>query len=392
MLIALMLPAFNLRPGITGVGPVLAEINESLSLGPVGAGLLTAMPVLTFGVFALASPTFVSWFGLHRLALISITVTSIGMTVRPWTDNSVVFLTLTSLGLSGIAVLNVILPSLVKRHFADRVGFATAVYTGVMGVGLTLGAFLTQPIAMMFANEGWRFGISVWGITSVICIPVWVIVAIKFPRTKEANAQQSRISMAQVAKTRLGWFMAIFFGLQSLQAYAMFGWFAQLNRDAGFSASTASILLTGLTFASVPAGFIAAWLAGRENLRKPIVLGMTTLYFIAYAGLILLPTMPWIWVWTFVLGIGLGVFPVALAFIGFKAETVAGTAALSAFTQSIGYAIAFFGPFGMGVIHSWTGGWTVPLIVLFVLAIFQFVAGWGLVRQPHLEQALRDAT
>ena len=41
-----------------------------------------------------------------------------------------------------------------------------------------------------------------------------------------------------MARTRLGWLMALFFGLQSLQAYAIFGWFAELYRDAGFSAHT----------------------------------------------------------------------------------------------------------------------------------------------------------
>ena len=46
-----------------------------------------------------------------------------------------------------------------------------------------------------------------------------------------------------VARTRLGWVMALFFGLQSLQAYSIFGWFAELYRDAGFSAHTAGLLL-----------------------------------------------------------------------------------------------------------------------------------------------------
>ena len=42
MMVALLLAAFNLRPGITGVGPVLAEITDSLGMSPVAAGLLTA--------------------------------------------------------------------------------------------------------------------------------------------------------------------------------------------------------------------------------------------------------------------------------------------------------------------------------------------------------------
>lgn len=390
MMVALLLAAFNLRPGITGVGPVLAEITDSLGMSPVAAGLLTAMPVLTFGLFALATPTFVGWFGLHRLTLIAISVTSIGLTLRPWTDNAVVFLVLTSAGLSGLATLNVILPSLVKRHFSNRVGLATALYTGSMGIGLTLGALLTYPIASAIASEGWRVGLTVWGLTAVICVPVWIVVSLKFPKAREQKAGGQRIPLRVVAKTRIGWFMALFFGLQSLQAYAMFGWFAQMNRDAGFSAPTASVLLAVLSFASVPAGFVAAWIAGRENVRLRLILGLCSLYFIAYTGMIIAPTGGWIWAWTLILGVGLGVFPVALALIGFKARTVEGTAALSAFTQSIGYAIAAMGPFGMGVIHDAAGSWTVPLILLIVLSLLLMVAGWFLLREPYIEDATEN--
>lgn len=390
MMVALLLAAFNLRPGITGVGPVLAEITDSLGMSPVAAGLLTAMPVLTFGLFALATPTFVGWFGLHRLTLIAISVTSIGLTLRPWTDNAVVFLVLTSAGLSGLATLNVILPSLVKRHFSNRVGLATALYTGSMGIGLTLGALLTYPIASAIASEGWRVGLTVWGLTAVICVPVWIVVSLKFPKAREQKAGGQRIPLRVVAKTRLGWFMALFFGLQSLQAYAMFGWFAQMNRDAGFSAPTASVLLAVLSFASVPAGFVAAWIAGREHVRLRLILGLCSLYFIAYTGMIIAPTGGWIWAWTLILGVGLGVFPVALALIGFKARTVEGTAALSAFTQSIGYAIAAMGPFGMGVIHDATGSWTVPLILLIVLSLLLMLAGWFLLREPYIEDATEN--
>ena len=50
------------------------------------------------------------------------------------------------------------------------------------------------------------------------------------------DAEARTITLGAVARTRLGWAMAAFFGLQSLQAYSVFGWFAQIYRDAGFSA------------------------------------------------------------------------------------------------------------------------------------------------------------
>ena len=56
-----------------------------------------------------------------------------------------------------------------------------------------------------------------------------------------------------------------------------------------------------------------------------------------------------------------------LTLIGLRARTSEGTAALSGFTQSVGYLIAAVGPFAVGLLYDATGGWTVPLVVLIVL-------------------------
>ena len=54
-----------------------------------------------------------------------------------------------------------------------------------------------------------------------------------------------------------------------------------------------------------------------------------------------------------------------------------GTAAsLSAFAQGIGYLIASLGPLVIGFLHTATGGWTVPLIVLLAVVTAQLLTGW----------------
>ena len=78
-------------------------------------------------------------------------------------------------------------------------------------------------------------------------------------------------------------------------------------------------------------------------------------------------------------------FPVALTLIGLRARTSDGTAALSGFTQSVGYLIAAIGPFGMGLLYDLTGGWTVPLLALTVLALPQLVVGVLVSRRRYVE-------
>ena len=72
-------------------------------------------------------------------------------------------------------------------------------------------------------------------------------------------------------------------------------------------------------------------------------------------------------------------FPLILTLIGLRARTPAGTAALSGFTQSTGYLIAAIGPFGVGVLHDLSGGWTVPLLALLALCVPQLWLGLAVV-------------
>ena len=92
--------------------------------------------------------------------------------------------------------------------------------------------------------------------------------------------------------------------------------------------------------------------------------------------------------WAVVLGAALTTFPIVLTLIGLRTRTAGGTAALSGFTQSTGYLIAAIGPFGVGVLHEATDGWTVPLLVLTALSVPLFVVGLYVGKPAHIEDQL----
>ena len=197
------------------------------------------------------------------------------------------------------------------------------------------------------------------------------------------------MGLLDVARTRLGWMMALFFGLQSLQAYSIFGWFAELYRDAGFSAHTAGLLLGVITGVSIPLSFLIPALVVRSTNQSLLMCAVMACYPIGYVGLILAPRSGAV-VWAVLVGVATTTFPLILTLIGLRAHTSAGTAALSGFTQSTGYLIAGIGPFAVGVMHDASGGWTVPLIVLLVLVIPQVVVGLAVARPAYVEDELRQ--
>ena len=88
------------------------------------------------------------------------------------------------------------------------------------------------------------------------------------------------------------------------------------------------------------------------------------------------------------LGAALATFPIVLALIGLRTRSAGATATLSGFTQSAGYLMAAVGPFGVGILHDATSGWTVPLLVLTALGIPLFLLGMYVGRPAHIEDQL----
>jgi len=283
-----------------------------------------------------------------------------------------------------MATANVLLPSLVKLHFPDRIGPVTALYTTSMAVGLTSSGVLTVPISDQFSPDGWRYGLVTWAATAAIAAVPWLGLVRHDTRPAEAP---HRWQLADIARTRLGWAMALVFGLQSLQAYSVFGWFAQLYRDAGFSAGTAGLLLGTITGMSIPLSVVIPAIAGRLGDPTRLFLLLMACYPVAYVGLLLAPHGG-AWLWAVLLGSGLSTFPLVLTLIGMRARTPAGTAALSGFTQSVGYTISIAGPFTIGALYDATDGWHVPLVLLIVVWVPQLLTGLYAARPGHVEDEL----
>jgi CP family cyanate transporter-like MFS transporter len=382
VVVGIVVLAFNLRPAAVSVGPVLTEITTGLSMSGTTAGVLTTLPVLAFAGFGALAPWFARVLGLHRVTLLALVSVVVGLAVRSQLSDVPLFLLLSLIALAGMATANVLLPSLVKLHFPGRVGLMTSVYTTSLAVGLTLASVLTVPISDRLGS--WRWGLLAWALTAVVAALPWVGL-IRHDRAPETVARG--ISLRAVARTRLGWGMALFFGFQSLQAYSVFGWFAKVYRDAGFSAGTAGLLLGVVTAMSIPLSFwLPAWAARMEN-QTWLIVGLVACYPVGYAGLILAPVAG-AWLWAVLVGVAASVFPVVLTLIGLRSRTSEGTAALSGFTQSVGYLIAAIGPFGMGLLYDLTGGWTVPLVGLIVLVVPQLLAGLSVARPSYIEDAV----
>ena len=382
-LVAILALAFNLRPVAVAIGPVLAEISADIGLDGVTAGLLTSLPTLCFAAFGALAPWVSQRIGVVPTVGLALAALLAGQVGRLLTHSPGPFLALSALALAGMALANVLMPTLVRLHYPHRVGTATALYSLTLTLGVTMASAATVPIAQQLG--GWRAALGVWIAGGLAALVVWAPLLLAGARG--ATAKGARVSLGRVARTPLGWALAIFFGIQSAQAYSIFGWLPSVYRSAGLSEIEAGYMLGIATGVGILPAFVVPVLAAR--LRHPSRLFLTIMAFLVagYVGLMLAPSStPWLW--AALLALGQASFPLILALFGIRARTPGATAALSGFAQSVGYAIAALGPMSFGVLHGATGSWTASISLQLALCVPMVVAGLYACRPLLIEDQL----
>ncbi len=387
LLIALMvtMTAFNLRTIAVAIGPVLPSIQEELGMSQTVAGLLTSLPTLCFALFGFLAGRISELLGLHRAILVAMVVNVIGQVARNLSHTTLGFIEASAIALAGIGVINVLLPPLVKRHFPTRSGLVTSLYTTSQSIGLTMASLYTAPLAIAFGS--WRGAYWVWVGSAAIALPliVWSVLQSR----DWSGGARARISLARVARTRLGWMMAVFFGMQSAQAYGQFGWLPTIYQDAGFSPVEAGYFLAIVAGVGIPFSFVIPNLTARMKNPVGLLLVMTICGIIGYGGLLWNPQLlPWLW--AILLAVAGAFFPMILVLFTVHTRTAAGTAALSGFTQTVGYVLAFIGPFLLGALKDATGSFIWPIWIQLLMFIPLTICGTVTIRSGMLEDEMKD--
>jgi MFS transporter, CP family, cyanate transporter len=381
---ALLLTAFNLRPGVPSVGALLRDLQAGTGMSTTAAGVLTTLPTICFGVFALLGGVLGRRLGTARALAVGMALTALGLGLRAAVDTPGAVIAWTVPALAGMGVGNVLLPVAVKAWFPERIGRATGAYSLSIVLGTAIAAAVSVPVAEALGS--WRFGLGVWALPPLLALPPLVWLARGRDSTHAEEDVPDPAAAATLTRNPRVWAFAGFFGLQSISAYVMFGWLPTIYQDAGIPADTAGLLLSLVIALGAPLALVLPIVAARRDDQRAMAIGLTALIGLAYAGLIVAPAgAPW--VWAALLGVGFGVFPFALLLIGLRASTARGVVQLSALTQGAGYLLAAGGPLGFGALRDVTGDWTVPLLVLAVLLVPQAWCGWVIGRPGHVDAA-----
>lgn len=384
VLAAILLSAFNLRTAVTSLTPLLERIADEYAFGAPTMGALGMLPTAAFALTGVATPTVLRRVGLLRTAMLSMALATLGLVLRPLLPGTGGLLSGSLVALAGMGMGNVVLPPLVKRYFGDRVGRVSTLYITVLQVGTLLPALLAVPVADAL---GWRSSMVVWVLPALLALAAWALVHTSSGRlraTGPALVSPTPEAEGRVARTALGWGMAVTFGMTSLVTYSMFTWLPTLLREAGGSPAFGGTMVALFSALGMVGALTMPALAVRLRNPFPMVLGCASCHLFAFAGLWWAPLAAPV-LWVTLLGLGSSTFPLALVLVNQRSRTAAGSAALSGFSQGMGYAMSCLGPFLFGWLHAHRGGWTSPFVFLVICILIQLVAAWVACRPQLLE-------
>jgi CP family cyanate transporter-like MFS transporter len=376
----------NLRIAVAAISPVLDDIERDTGMSATIAGLLNTVPVVCYGLFALAAPLLIRRFGMRRLLLLTMTVITAGIALRLWSPLVALFAGTAIIG-AGIAVGNVVVPGLIKQDFPQRAGLMTGLYSVSLFLGAATSAGATIPLEHA-TGLSWRPDIALWGAPAILAIAMLAPYAAAKPAAARTGPPPSRPK--GLWSDRLAWMVTCFMGLQSLGYYSLLAWVPTLLEAHHMSASQAGWMLSYSSFPALVAALVTPILIrGRARRARILVVAAVVLCACGYLGLATAPvSLPYLWLT--VLGVGQGMcLGLALSFIVARAQDVHHTAHLSTMAQSVGYLIASVGPFGLGALHDLTGGWTVPMLALTAVLVPLLIAGLGASRDRHVLSPVR---
>jgi CP family cyanate transporter-like MFS transporter len=177
--------------------------------------------------------------------------------------------------------------------------------------------------------------------------------------------------------------LTIHFGLISTVTFLVMGWLPGILRDAGVSPTTAGACLAVSMAMGLPMMWLVPGWTRRWNNQTLLVVTLAVPNVIGVAGLLLAPALA-PWVWAAATGMGMGSLAFVLTTISLRSKD--SSLSLSAVVQGVGYVIAGFGVLACGWLHTRTGTWQVPLLLVLAILLGQVISGHVTV-SPRLPSA-----
>ena len=366
LMFGIILVALNLRPSMAAVGPLLSAIRGDIPLSFSVASLLTMLPVMAMGLAMFFGIGISRRLGEQRTVILSLWIIGLATLSRLVLDSAPQLIGSAVLAGMGIALIQALMPVLIKSRFPDHVALCMGLYvTSIMG-----GAALAASFSPLVLGQtgSWRIGLAIWAALSLLALLVW------WTQSTPSSIQNTPVGKESFTRSSRAWLLAFFFGLGTAPYTCVLAWLAPYYVEQGGSEQHAGLLLGFLTAMEVISGLLTPAIANRSRDRRLILATLLLLIIAGFCGLILSPQHLSL-LWPCLLGLGIGgLFPMSLIVSLDHLDNPQRASSLTAFVQGIGYLIAGLSPLLAGIIRDRLGSfewawWSLTAVMVVMLLI-----------------------
>jgi len=343
LLLAVFLLSLNLRPAIATVGPLATLIFGTTTIGSLGLGLLTTIPVFLMGLGAIYVRHIRASLGERRGVAIGGFIIAISCLLRYWFD-SATGLVLTAGGAGiGIAIIQALMPGFAKRNFGAGTGRVIGVYSTAIVVGAAASAGVAAYLAIRL---GWQGTLAAWSLPALLGTVAWLLVSrgAKSEGGTDTVAAVGASTAPQLWSSPRCWSLMIFFGVGTGAFMLVMAWIPPFYLSLQQPAERAGLLLSILTVVEAATALgVAAFIHHFPDRRGPLILSLLTVA--AGFGVLAVSPIASAIPAMVLLGVGIGIlFPLSIivAIDHIDDPTIAGN--FSAVVQGGGYILASFVP------------------------------------------------
>lgn len=349
----------NLRPILSSISPLLMQIRGDTGMSFQSSAWLTSLPVICMGLVALLGVRIEARLGERRGVALGLLMILGACLWRLLGHQAEVLLITALLGGAGVALIQALVPALIKRQFQGQVALALGVYSASLMGGGGLAALLSPVVAGHFSQ--WQAGLGVWLLPALAALLMWWLLPFAglTARTHGASAQPWR--------NRRAWLLALYFGLVNCGYMSMVAWLPAYYLQMDWSATQSGSLLAFMTVFQVLAALVMPALAQRSRDRRPFLALSLAAQAFGFFGLVMWPLeSPHIWV--ALIGFGLGAcFALSLILTLDHCREPRAAGQLAAFVQGVGFLI--------NAVSPWLTGWLRELTGSFVSAWWVLIVG-----------------
>ena len=358
----------NLRPLLTSISPLMATIRAATGLSFSGASLLTSLPVVAMGFGAFGAGLLTRVVGETRGVALGLLAIAAACSARLAASSGAALLMTALVAGTGVAVIQALLPGVMKQRFHARVPLAMGLFSASIMGGGGLGASLSPYVAKAF--DSWHAGLAMWAVPAALACACWLALQRAASSSRDAathvGGHGSQAPHVAMWRKRRAWALGLHFGLVNGGYTTLVAWLPAYYQQRGASVAHSGSLLAAMTVFQAASALLLPLAAASFRDRRPWLVAGLSAQFIGIVGLLAWPdAAPLASVAIAGAGLG-GTFSLTLVTSLDHADDHRIAGRLVAFVQGVGFIIAAISPIVAGRLRDLTGSFTAAWTMLAV--------------------------